>query len=818
MIFFRSVPIAKPKQQLQGIMWKFYVIFAVLSAVIGAIAEDPEDTTSNKHKILCDLNSFMCKCGDIDVVSCKCIDWSRDCPENYTYDKNNCGCKEGTGSGVVGRTQSHQDNDSEIPKNPSNQAQTGAFSSLSQDYSSESITIDPNTEPSYTIKLKARKPIEIMKEHEKATTRAADLLSSYVRPSEYSKTESESSTINQESNSESQESIKSPDPIKERLEILESTPNSSVGDHNVETNHLSDIDPELFPDDVPMVHLVHGKPDITTDNSYDASDSSNSAGVHLDSISELMISDPKDIRSEYKDTDDAISSESHLQTSSINKIYRRSTHGLIEMPSHYGSHTIHKKKHESSSLSVDSSMEVQASDGDSYSSSKMSASLEYYSSEVSRSYLPSSYISSVDMNINSSSDPNETPSDRDQTLSKPDSTLLDPDFTETYILSSTNTITLISTSPSDSCFIPECRPCDELDEINCICYQVEMECLPGYTTSADGCECVRDNTTSISDVCPGLICTDGLSINEASCNCSHKICASAQACDDKFLLDLETCECVCGLREWNCQKSFIINQEKCQCEPPPCTPRFPCPESTKWDFDACTCVCSNPPNCTSDKYVVDPYSCKCVCANQDCDVGYIVDQLTCECVPDHEPECPAKFVYDPMLCRCICQAYNECPFNFQWDESLCKCVCPKSVICGDDFIWSDQHCDCICNANKTCQPSFVFDSKKCDCVCDPKLNDDVCEVGHIFDKRICDCVKGARPQCPAGFVYSEEQCDCVCAVVEKCTGKGIFDHDTCKCVCLEEQIECDFGIFEKEECDCVSGLPIDFFGGNFDED
>jgi len=780
--FFRSVPIAKSKQQLQGKMLKFFVIFALFSSIFCAASKNID----NKHKILCDLNSFICKCGDIDVVTCKCSEWSKDCPEHFVYNEEVCGCIEGTRNVDTkkdSKGDTEQKKDSETIQNPADQPQGDNSETIKKSDHILTTTISEFSKKgssSDQIIFRAHRPIGITKITDTSTTRTVEISSSYDESTSNSKETrelessressqnrpSESSKEYLKSSTESIESSKYSGSIKERLEPPESSPESS--DKNSDSSYHQD-------------------------NNVDPSESS------VSDRSETLQS-----RSEFADN---IETRSQEYTSSDQDNDQSSDQNI-------DSHYIDPELFPSDLPSVLLVLSNPRLGSDSLKNSK-------YSSDSSNSGLEIDSRSKPSESQSFSSDVDPTPSFH--TSSSPEyfssifSESHDVTAADSYPTSTTN-LNPTLTSSNDSCYIPECRSCDELDQENCICYQVEMECLPGFTTSADGCECIRDNTTSISEECPGLVCTDGLSVNEAFCNCSHKICSSAPACKDKFLLNLETCECVCGLMEWNCQKSFVINQEKCLCEPPPCKPFFPCPDETHWDFDLCTCVCSNPPNCTSDKYVVDVYSCKCVCANQECDVGYIIDELTCECVSDHEPVCPSKFVYDPMLCRCICQAYSECPFNFQWDESLCKCVCPKSVICNDDFLWSDQHCDCICNVNKTCQPNFVFDNKKCDCVCDPKLNDDVCEVGHIFDKRICDCVKGTRPQCPAGFVYSEEQCDCVCAVVEKCTGKGIFDHDTCKCVCLEERIKCDFGILDKEECDCVSGLPIDFFGGNWDED
>lgn len=56
-----------------------------------------ETSVSEKPSNLCDLSSFSCKCGDIDVIGCRCNEWPRNCSEKMSYDESVCRCVEVSG-------------------------------------------------------------------------------------------------------------------------------------------------------------------------------------------------------------------------------------------------------------------------------------------------------------------------------------------------------------------------------------------------------------------------------------------------------------------------------------------------------------------------------------------------------------------------------------------------------------------------------------------------------------------------------------------------------------------------------------------------
>jgi len=330
------------------------------------------------------------------------------------------------------------------------------------------------------------------------------------------------------------------------------------------------------------------------------------------------------------------------------------------------------------------------------------------------------------------------------------------------------------------CSISSCRPCDRLDMLKCTCERREVKCPPKYEPVGDGCNCIKSNETS--PLCPGLICMNGPSINEARCSCILKSCNGT--CPTGYLMDLDTCECACGLKEWQCPpETPFLDDFNCLCIRPICDPISPCPDDTKWNSDTCRCECIDPPTCPLQNFVLDLPTCQCVCVNETCPPGHILNELACICVPDPDPSCPNKLTYDHDKCECVCAPESRiCEFGLQWDETECDCICVKNEVCLDQFIWDQDKCQCVCNAtviNTQCQSNQTFDYLKCQCIDNP------------------------IPSCQRGFVYNSTLCDCVCAETKLCVGGNIFDPDLCDCVC-PEVTECFDGIkFNIDLCQCI---------------
>ncbi|XP_070499851.1 balbiani ring protein 3-like [Chironomus tepperi] len=388
------------------------------------------------------------------------------------------------------------------------------------------------------------------------------------------------------------------------------------------------------------------------------------------------------------------------------------------------------------------------------------------------------------------------------------------------------------TGTSSSCYIPDCRWCDYLNEEECYCNKLYLECGEGYIIDDEGCGCKPDPNyrPPVGDECINIMqCMQGFELNTQSCQCepiyetpSTSISCSIPDCRPCDHLDMESCECYRVVVD--CWMGYQNSEDGCSCEP---IPGYISPSP-----DTCMDVFC------PDNSVVNPENCQCQCIeNVMCIQNYIFNPETCQCEPTNEtpstslscsiPDCRPCDYLDLDSCECH-RVVVDCWFGYQNSEDGCSCepipgyVSPSPDTCMDAScpeysVLNPETCQCQCIENVMCIQNYVFNPSNCQCEPSGCSIPD-CRWCDYFDYENCECHR-YNIECSEGFQISDDGCGCIEIPYENSTQSSSIESsppcyiESCRwcdmidlenCACQRVYVDCAWGYdLSPDGCSCI---------------
>ncbi|XP_026158189.1 vascular endothelial growth factor C isoform X1 [Mastacembelus armatus] len=139
------------------------------------------------------------------------------------------------------------------------------------------------------------------------------------------------------------------------------------------------------------------------------------------------------------------------------------------------------------------------------------------------------------------------------------------------------------------------------------------------------------------DIYSADLCGPDKELDVESCQCVCRLRDQAQECGPNQHLDHNTCQCACNLLPTpSCPLNHVFNKETCQC-----TCIKTCPRHQPLNKTKCSCECNESPNkCFLKGRRFHQATCSCLrppceVRRRRCEPGFSFSEEVCRCVPSH---------------------------------------------------------------------------------------------------------------------------------------------------------------------------------------